>query len=105
MKSHLQCIEVGHLTDLDDELAINDEGIERHRTKVHHDFREEPRQGLTGLGSQLDLLAPAKGKASKAIPFGLVLPTITHGQFGYQSRLHGSEHEGYSQSTELTAHR
>jgi hypothetical protein len=43
MKSHLQCIEVGYPTDLDDELAINDEGMGRERTKVGHDFWEKAR--------------------------------------------------------------
>src|SRR5215475_13217359 len=44
VQSHLQCIEVGHLTDLDNELTIDDKGIEPHRAKIDHDLREKPRQ-------------------------------------------------------------
>ena len=88
VQPHLQRIEGEPVLDRDDEFAVEHEGLRGERPQVFQDLGEEARQRFAGFGLDLDFIAGAKGKAAKAVPFGLELPAGIFGQLADQLGFH-----------------
>jgi hypothetical protein len=72
----LQRVEGGAAADLDDDLAIDDEILCTQAAQHGRQLRKIAAERLAGFRPQFDRLAAFEGKASKSIPFWLVLPGV-----------------------------
>ncbi len=89
MEAHLQRVEREPAADLDDELAVDDEALERQPAEEGQRLREKAAERLAGLAAQLDRLALLEREAAESVPFRLVLPlAIVVGERLGGARLH-----------------
>ena len=88
VQAHLQRIEAVGAADLDHQLAVEHEALLRQGAEPFGNLGEEPRQGLAGLGLELDRVAIAVRQAAETVPLGFELPAAVAGKFRRRFRFH-----------------
>src|SRR5207253_2663352 len=83
-----QIIERKPLLDRNRNFPVQHEAICLQLQKPFNHFRKIARERLAGLRLQFEFCAIAEDQATKAVPFGFVLPAMAVGDFVDEQRLH-----------------
>ena len=88
MKAQLQFVERQFAAHGNGKLPVDNEALRFQFGKRVDHIREVTRERLTGFRLQMDIAPVAKSDATEAVPFRLVLPFVSGGDFVDGLRLH-----------------
>src|SRR5512142_2960785 len=89
MNAHQQVVEFNVAVPQNDDLAIKDELLLRQCGHGSHNLGKVSAQWLPCFGLQRDFAAVAKHETAKAVPLGLVLPSLAARDLIDELRFHG----------------